>query len=139
MRLNWCLSENGGEKEIADACQFSLNELQYVYPEEITTEGRTPQEELIQLTWEGAREKLGNAMTPILKETIQYELEFIERKNYAAYFLTVYDFVKFARTYNSISDLVTISITPRQPATSDHSSEISAQWISRITYSICKC
>lgn len=21
MRLNWCLSENGGEKEISDACQ----------------------------------------------------------------------------------------------------------------------
>ncbi|MES2704899.1 MAG: error-prone DNA polymerase [Bacteroidota bacterium] len=84
-------------QEIATACQFSLSELQYVYPEEITTEGRAPQEELIRLTWEGAKEKLGAAMTPQLKETIQYELDFIERKNYAAYFLTVYDFVRFAR------------------------------------------
>src|SRR6185312_4580030 len=31
-------------QEIANACQFSLNELQYVYPEEITSEGRAPQE-----------------------------------------------------------------------------------------------
>ncbi len=87
-------------QEIANACQFSLDELQYIYPEEITSEGRTPQEELIHLTWEGAKEKLGDAMTPGLKETIQYELDFIERKNYAAYFLTVYDFVHFARGKN---------------------------------------
>ena len=33
-------------QEIAEACQFSLDELKYEYPEEITTEGRTPQEEL---------------------------------------------------------------------------------------------
>jgi error-prone DNA polymerase len=85
-------------QEIVNACQFSLSELQYVYPEEITSEGRTPQEELIHLTWEGAKEKLGDAMTPNLKETIQYELDFIERKNYAAYFLTVFDFVRFARS-----------------------------------------
>ena len=30
----------------ADACTFSLGELKYIYPEEITTGGRTPQEEL---------------------------------------------------------------------------------------------
>lgn len=87
-------------QEIVQACQFSLSELQYVYPEEITTGGRTPQEELVHLTWEGAKEKLGDTMTPNLKETIQYELDFIERKNYAAYFLTVFDFVHFARSKN---------------------------------------
>jgi error-prone DNA polymerase len=33
-----------------------------------------------------------------MAETIRYELEFMERKNYASYFLTVYDFVRFARS-----------------------------------------
>ncbi len=33
-------------QEIVDACQFSLNTLKYIYPEELTTEGRTPLEEL---------------------------------------------------------------------------------------------
>ncbi|MBX2905772.1 MAG: error-prone DNA polymerase [Taibaiella sp.] len=84
-------------KEIANACRFSLDELEYVYPEEITTGERTPQEELIYLTWKGAKEKLGERMNLKLKETIQFELDFIERKNYAAYFLTVYDFVRYAR------------------------------------------
>jgi error-prone DNA polymerase len=48
-------------QEIADACQFSLDSLQYVYPEEITSEGRTPQQELEKLTWQGAREKFNEA------------------------------------------------------------------------------
>jgi len=85
-------------QEIAEACQFSLDSLQYVYPEEITSEGRTPQEELVHLTWQGAKEKFADGIPQHIGETIQYELDFIERKNYAAYFLTVYDFVRFARS-----------------------------------------
>jgi len=46
-------------QEIAEACSFSLDELKYVYPQEITTEGRTPREQLSYFVWEGAREKLG--------------------------------------------------------------------------------
>ena len=84
--------------EIVAACQFSLSELQYVYPEEITNEGRSPQEELINLTWQGAKEKFGDEIPANIKAIIQYELEFIERKNYSAYFLTVYDLVRFARS-----------------------------------------
>jgi error-prone DNA polymerase len=87
-------------KKIADACLFSLKELKYVYPKEITSENRTPQEELVYLTWLGAKEKFGNQIPEKVKETIEMELEFMERKNYAAYFLTVYDFVRFARNQN---------------------------------------
>ena len=86
--------------KIADACLFTLDSLQYVYPEEITSEGRTPQEELVKLTWEGAGEKFCDAIPPNIAATIQYELDFMARKNYAAYFLTVYDFVHFARSRN---------------------------------------
>ena len=83
--------------KIAEACTFCLSELKYVYPDEITSEGRTPQEELIHLTWMGANEKFNKGIPEKIKTQIQFELDFIERKNYAAYFLTVYDFVKFAR------------------------------------------
>lgn len=83
--------------EIAALCTFSLDELEYVYPQEITSEGRTPQQELVHLTWQGAREQFGETIPEHILQTIQYELEFIERKNYASYFLTVYDFVRFAR------------------------------------------
>lgn len=87
-------------KKVAELCQFSLCELKYNYPEEITSEGRTPQEELVHLTWVGAREKFGEIIPKHIRDQIQFELDFMERKNYASYFLTVYDLVRFARSQN---------------------------------------
>ena len=87
-------------QEIAGSCQFSLSELKYVYPEEITSEGRTSQEELEYLTWKGAKERFGDDLPENIRDTIVFELDFMERKNYSAYFLTVYDFVQFARSRN---------------------------------------
>ncbi len=84
-------------EEIANACQFSLDSLQYVYPEEITSEGRTPQEELVYLTWKGAKERYPKGIPEKVSKLLDHELGFIERKNYAAYFLTVYDIVREAR------------------------------------------
>jgi error-prone DNA polymerase len=84
-------------REIADACRFSLDTLKYVYPEEITSEGRTPQEELAFLAWQGAREIFGDSIPEKTSATIHHELGFIEQMNYAAYFLTVHDIVRFAR------------------------------------------
>lgn len=83
-------------QEIAGACRFSLDELKYLYPEEITSEGRTPMEELIYLTWKGARERFGDEIPEKIRDTIEMELEFIGRKEYASYFLTVYDYVREA-------------------------------------------
>lgn len=85
---------------IAEACQFSLDELQYVYPEELTSQGRTPQEELVHLTWEGAYDRFDGEIPETVRQTIAKELEFIERRNYASYFLTVHDYVRFARERN---------------------------------------
>lgn len=87
-------------REIADSCRFSLDSLEYIYPEEITSCGRTPHQELVMLTWQGANEKFKDGIPEKIAETIRYELEFMERKNYASYFLTVYDFVRFARHNN---------------------------------------
>jgi len=87
-------------REIADACQFSLDSLKYIYPEEITSGGRTPHEELVKLTWEGAKEKFNEEALEKVEQNIIDELEFMKRKNYASYFLTVYDFVRFARSRN---------------------------------------
>lgn len=84
-------------QEIARACRFSLDELEYVYPHELTSGGRTPQQELVHLTWKGAEEKFDGAVPDHVRDTIAMELAFIEKRNYASYFLTVYDYVRFAR------------------------------------------
>jgi error-prone DNA polymerase len=85
-------------QEIVQACQFSLDQLKYEYPEEITTEGRSPQEELTMLAWKGAKEIFGEPLPAKTINAINHELRFIEQMNYASYFLTVYDIVRFART-----------------------------------------
>lgn len=84
-------------KEIAESCRFSLDSLKYIYPEEITSEGRTPQEELTHLAWQGAREYFGDDIPEKISGAILHELSFIKEMNYASYFLTVYDIVRFAR------------------------------------------
>jgi error-prone DNA polymerase len=43
---------------IADACQFSLDTLKYIEPEEKMIDGLTPQERLIKYTWAGAHHAL---------------------------------------------------------------------------------
>jgi error-prone DNA polymerase len=87
-------------EEIAEACAFSLNELKYEYPEEITSEGRTPQEELTRLVIQGAQELFGEDVPEKTIASIHHELSFIEQMDYASYFLTVYDVVRFARSKN---------------------------------------
>jgi len=84
-------------QEITAACTFSLDELKYEYPVELTTEGRTPQEEITFLAWQGAKEFFGEELPKKITDSINYELVFIEEMNYAAYFLTVHDIVRFAR------------------------------------------
>ena len=84
-------------QEIVEACQFTLDALKYEYPEEITSDGRTPQEELSYQTWEGANRQFENDIPEKTKAAIHYELDFIAKMNYAAYFLTVYDIVRYAR------------------------------------------
>src|SRR5688572_20873128 len=82
---------------IAEACTFSLDELKYKYPKEITNGGRTPQAELRHLTWQGAREIFEGQVPEKVNANIEHELKFIEEMNYAEYFLTVYDIVRYAR------------------------------------------
>ncbi|MEP7107018.1 MAG: error-prone DNA polymerase [Ferruginibacter sp.] len=84
-------------QEIAEACRFSLDELKYEYPEEITTEGRSPQEELDLLAWQGAKQRFGEPVPEKVVTAIHHELDFIGQMNYAPYFLTVHDIVRFAR------------------------------------------
>jgi len=84
-------------QDIAEACSFSLDQLKYQYPKEITSDGRTPQEELIFLTWKGANQIFADQIPDKVKVNIEYELKFIGEVGYAEYFLTVYDIVRYAR------------------------------------------
>jgi len=84
--------------EIAERCRFSLDELAYTYPDEVVEPGETPQQSLVRLTWEGARGRYPGRIDPKVKRQIEHELELIGELDYAPYFLTVHDMVRFARS-----------------------------------------
>ncbi|CDG39788.1 DNA polymerase III alpha subunit [Asaia bogorensis] len=83
--------------EIVERCRFSLDDLAYQYPDEITTPGQTPQEALEALTWEGARAFYTDGIPEDVAEILRHELALIGRMSYAPYFLTVNSIVRESR------------------------------------------
>ncbi|KAB2759061.1 error-prone DNA polymerase [Brucella anthropi] len=78
---------------------FQLDELKYDYPDEPVPPGKTPQQHLHDLTWAGAARHYGaDSIPPKVQALIHKELALIEKLQYAAYFLTVYDIVSYARS-----------------------------------------
>ena len=84
--------------EIADRCTFSLDELRYEYPEELVPNGTTLPEHLAALTWHGAEKRYPAGIPEKVVRLIKHELLLISEMKYEAYFLTVYDLVRFARS-----------------------------------------
>ncbi len=83
--------------EIAQRCPFSLNELQYQYPDEPVPPGKTPQQHLEDLTWAGAQWRYPQGVPSEVAATVRKELALIEDLDFPAYFLTVHDIVRWAR------------------------------------------
>ncbi|QZD87988.1 error-prone DNA polymerase [Qipengyuania psychrotolerans] len=84
-------------REVADACNFSLDELQYEYPEELYPGGAEPQEYLESETWRGADWRYPSGVPESVTETLHKELALIGKMDLARYFLTIKDIVDFAR------------------------------------------
>ena len=81
---------------------FSLDQLEYNYPEETVGNGETAQQTLERLTWAGAHKRFPKGLSDGLKKVLWTELCLIAYKGYAAYFLTVHDIVQFARYEKNI-------------------------------------
>jgi len=79
---------------------FSLDQLKYDYPDEPVPQGKTPQQYLSEETWKGAAKRYPEGIPEKVCAILQKELAIIERLEYAPYFLTVYDIVKYARSQN---------------------------------------
>ncbi|MFB9840883.1 error-prone DNA polymerase [Mucilaginibacter ginsenosidivorans] len=83
-------------QEISEACTFSLDTLKYIEPENISTDGLTAQERLTKLTIEGAHKRYGDVIPEKVKTQIAFELDFIERRKLAPYFLRVHKYTSKA-------------------------------------------
>ena len=86
-------------RAVADACDFTLDELKYEYPQEEYPGGLSPQRHLERQVWKGAREwRYPNGLPSIVRKTLQRELKLIGELELARYFLTIKEIVDFARS-----------------------------------------
>ena len=81
-----------------DGLSFSLDELSHLYPEELREGFATPQAALEAFADAGARDRYPDGVPETVTAALKHELALIENLNYAPYFLTVHDLVRFARS-----------------------------------------
>src|SRR4051812_43008205 len=84
----------------ADRITFSMDQLKYQYPDEPVPPGKTAQQHLEDLTWQGVKQYFSGDIDEKLRTTLHKELALIAELKYAHYFLTVHDIVHYARSQN---------------------------------------
>ncbi|HET9033666.1 MAG TPA: error-prone DNA polymerase [Dokdonella sp.] len=83
---------------ITERCQFHLDNLNYQYPQELVPTDETPISHLRKLTYAGAALRWREGLPAAMTQQIEHELRLIETQAYEAFFLTVHDIVRFARS-----------------------------------------
>jgi len=86
--------------DIAEQCEFSLDDVRYRYPEERLPNGQTEQSWLSELTYQGARRRYGGNVPSDVRSQIERELAIIRRLGYGGYFLTMYEIVQYCREHD---------------------------------------
>jgi DNA polymerase III subunit alpha len=84
--------------EIAERCTVTIETDRLLLPQFPTPDGRDAFEYLAELCEAGLARRY-EALSPELRERLQYELKTIREMGFADYFLIVWDFVHFAKTH----------------------------------------
>jgi error-prone DNA polymerase len=82
--------------EVANEAAFELRQAKPALPDQEVPDGHTPASWLRELTWAGVADRKIE-LSDANRARIQRELDVIEEKNFAGYFLIVHDIVAFAR------------------------------------------
>jgi error-prone DNA polymerase len=82
----------------SDGITFSLRELKYQYPDEPVPPGKTADQHLSDLVWEGARKFYPAGVPEKVERNLKNELALIAELECPHYFLTVHDIVRFAKS-----------------------------------------
>ena len=84
--------------EIASRCTFDLDEIRdlYRYPQGAVRLAESPMDCLRRLTAAGAQQRYPQGVPEKIEVQVTHELALIDELNYAMYFITVHDIVKFA-------------------------------------------
>lgn len=85
-------------RDVVDRIAFDLEDLKYEYPHEPVPAGWEPQAWLEHEVLRHAKDRHGGVISAKVAKALAEEFELISERNYAYYFLTVYEAVKFARS-----------------------------------------
>jgi len=88
----------GETLRVAERCDFSMDRLGYRYPKELAPAPLTPASHLRHLTLEGLTRRYGQDIPDSVRALVARELTLIEEMGVEAFFLTVHDVVRFARS-----------------------------------------
>lgn len=83
--------------EVAERCNFALEQIRYRYPGERLPRGMSESVWLRQLTLEGAKERYGGFVPSDVEVQLDRELSLIDELQYGGYFLTMWEIVQFCR------------------------------------------
>jgi DNA polymerase III subunit alpha len=83
--------------EIAERCDASIELGNMLIPSYPVPDGRPETDYLRELAMDGLRRRYGDPIPAAAVERLEMELEVIVKMGFAAYFLIVWDFVKFAK------------------------------------------
>jgi DNA polymerase-3 subunit alpha len=84
---------------IAEMCNLKLEFGRLYLPEIEVPEGKTPDQYLAELCYQGLSQHYPQA-TPEIRERLDYELEVVKQTQFANYFLVVWDIISFAKKQN---------------------------------------
>ncbi|HEV8667035.1 MAG TPA: PHP domain-containing protein, partial [Candidatus Paceibacterota bacterium] len=90
--------------EIAERCNLELTIGKFIFPEFALPAGKTDDEVLRELCLAGLKARGLEGNDEVLKR-LEYELDIIKFKGYAAYFLVVEDLIRFAREHNIYTNI----------------------------------
>ena len=93
-----CPEAIGATGDLLARISFTLDDLRYEYPHEAVPEGWEPQAWLEHLVEESAAQHFPGGIPEAYRKTIAEEFDLIRLRQYAYYFLTVHDLVRFARS-----------------------------------------
>lgn len=86
-------------QKIAQMCKFELEFGRLLLPQIDLPPGKTSDEYLAELCWQGLRQRYDNPPSEV-EQRLTYELDVIRQTKFADYFLVVWDLISFAKKQN---------------------------------------
>ena len=89
--------------KLSEKCSVEIELNKWFFPNFELQKGLTAEEELRKRVMEGLKDRLGDIKTPVRKRA-EYELDIINKKGYATYFLIVADMARWAEDHAIITN-----------------------------------